>query len=308
MNSILLSLCIPTNGIIEWVFPVLDSIYRQKANNKKFEVIVTDNGVNEDFKYRMESYALQHDNLIYKRTDAYMFENQIEAVKLASGKYIKFINHRAILKNGVIDFFIDFIQKNQKDKPVIYFSNGILHGKSYEYNSFNDFIAKLGRYVSWTTGVGIWKEHFDAIPKDRKIDKISPHSYLLFAERNNKKYIINDIVFSEEIENDHSKKGKYDLYKAFAVEEFLIILNLFVDGDISADTVKRVKHDYRKFVSELYWRFTVKKSPCSYKIDGFNDAMDIIFTRKEIIIGAYIVGIKKMLKKIKGKLVKNDSF
>ena len=68
MRDILLSLCIPTNGIAEWVFPVLDSIYNQKSDERKFEVIVSDNGVNEDFKCHMECYALKHDNIIYRRT------------------------------------------------------------------------------------------------------------------------------------------------------------------------------------------------------------------------------------------------
>ena len=31
--SKLLSLCIPTYGVSEWVFPVLDSIYNQKIDN-----------------------------------------------------------------------------------------------------------------------------------------------------------------------------------------------------------------------------------------------------------------------------------
>ena len=298
MSKVLLSLCIPTNGIIEWVFPVLESIYSQKSDESLFEVIVSDNGDSEEFRFRMEQYAFKHDNLIYQRTNAYMFENQIEAVKLATGEYIKFINHRAIMKDGSINFFIDYIKENIATKPVTYFSNGVFQGENYKLNTFDDFVARLGRYASWTTGVGIWKEHFDNIPKDTKIDKISPHSYMLFAKKNNKKYIINDTVFSEEIERDHSKKGKYDLYKAFGVEEFLITLNLFADNYISPDTVKIVKKDYKKFVSELYWQFTIRKKPCSYKLNGFNDAMDIIFTRKEIIIGAYIVGIKNLTKKL----------
>ena len=47
-----LSLCIPTNGIVEWVFPALDSIYAEGVDNERFEVIVTDNGKNEDFKVK----------------------------------------------------------------------------------------------------------------------------------------------------------------------------------------------------------------------------------------------------------------
>ena len=44
-----LSLCLPTNGIMEWVFPVLDEIFRQDADINEYEVIVTDNGNNQEF-------------------------------------------------------------------------------------------------------------------------------------------------------------------------------------------------------------------------------------------------------------------
>ena len=40
----ILSLCMPTNGVVEWVFPVLDSIFGQNANSNEFEVVVMDNG------------------------------------------------------------------------------------------------------------------------------------------------------------------------------------------------------------------------------------------------------------------------
>ena len=53
------SLCLPTNGIIEWVFPVLDSIYRQNVDDSLFEVIVTDNGDNEQFRLKMIEYVNQ---------------------------------------------------------------------------------------------------------------------------------------------------------------------------------------------------------------------------------------------------------
>lgn len=39
-----LSLCLPTNGIIKWVFPVLDNIYKQPADPSEWELVVTDNG------------------------------------------------------------------------------------------------------------------------------------------------------------------------------------------------------------------------------------------------------------------------
>lgn len=39
-----LSLRIPTNGVVEWVFPVLDGIYSQNFDDDQFEAVATDDG------------------------------------------------------------------------------------------------------------------------------------------------------------------------------------------------------------------------------------------------------------------------
>ena len=291
----LLSLCLPTNGIIEWVFPVLDSIYNQNADESLFEVIVTDNGDNKKFNKMMTVYALKHKNLIYKKTTAYMFFNQLEALKLANGEFLKFINHRSPLVEGSLDYLIKTIEKYRTQKPVIYFSNQALEKPFYELNNFDSFVKTLRRFCSWTTGVGIWKDDYKAIPKDVKIDKISPHSFILFSERKKDLYIIDNKRFCQEIQTDHSKKGTYDLFKAFAVEELTIALNLYIDGDISAKTLKYIKQDYKKFVIELYYDFKIRKIPCSYKLDGFNDSMGIFYKKSEIIFGVSLKVIKNIL-------------
>ena len=48
-----LSICIPTNGILEWMKPVMESILSQKADPAEYEVVVSDNGDHEDFKEYM---------------------------------------------------------------------------------------------------------------------------------------------------------------------------------------------------------------------------------------------------------------
>ena len=65
MSNPIVSLCMPTNGVIEWVFPVLDSVYEQGCDNKEFEIIITDNGNNKKFKEKIKSYNQQHSNLYY---------------------------------------------------------------------------------------------------------------------------------------------------------------------------------------------------------------------------------------------------
>lgn len=297
MNKPILSLCLPTNGIIEWVFPVLDSIYAQAVNQVLFEVVVTNNGNNDEFHKLMIEYTKKHSNLIYKKTDAYMFYNQLEALKLASGEYLKFVNHRAVMTEGSINRLIKTVNDNISKKPVMYFSNGVLKGDC-EAKTFNDFVAYLGRWASWTTGVGIWKSDYDNLLNDLKIDKISPHSCILFANRDRDDYKIYNFVFSKEIDKSHAKKGNYDLFKAFGVEELMITQNLYIDGDITVATLKKIKKEYRKIVAELCWEFRIRKKPCSYDLTGFDDAMGIYFNKYDIVLRAYMVGFKRLIQKL----------
>ena len=298
-DKILLSLCIPTNGICEWVFPVLDSIYSQSDDMTSVEVVVTDNGHNKEFSERMTSYAEEHMHLYYKKTDAHLFDNQIEALKLAQGAYLKFVNHRTKLLPGSLARMIAIISENIEDKPAIYWANGVLKKKECNIvcSDFDCFVRNLGRYASWTTGVGIWREDFYKIDKHVKYNPISPHSAVLFSERRKNQYIINNEVLLQEIDTDQSKKGTYDLFKAFAVFEPAITLELLQDGDISAETFKIVKKDYEKFLCELYLDFCVFKSPCSYQLDGFKDAMGIFYNKYTIILGAALGVPRRILKK-----------
>lgn len=58
-NKKLISLCIPTNGVIEWVFPVLESIYAQGVETALYEIVITDNGDNIEFKKKIIEYYRQ---------------------------------------------------------------------------------------------------------------------------------------------------------------------------------------------------------------------------------------------------------
>ena len=116
----LLSLCMPTNGISEWVFPAIESIYSEGVDESKFEVIVADNGDNRDFQDSMDKLVAYHTNLTYRKTDAYMFANQLEVLKFAKGDYLKFVNHRSIFLPGRLEYLLQFLEENERDHPIIY--------------------------------------------------------------------------------------------------------------------------------------------------------------------------------------------
>ena len=64
----IVSLCMPTNGVPEWVFPVLESISSQGVSDSLYEVVITDNGKNEDFKQEMREKLAVHPNWVYAET------------------------------------------------------------------------------------------------------------------------------------------------------------------------------------------------------------------------------------------------
>lgn len=285
-----ISFCLPTNGVSEWVFPVLDSIYNQKTNLEEWELIVTNNGDNKDFHIKMLSYEKRHKNLTYKKTNSVLFNNQIDALTLASGTFLKLLNHRMLLKSGSIDWMVDLIKKNLNDKPVIYLSNGALKTKTQnEYDTFDGFVRGLGEFASWTTGVGVWKTDFDNIPKDFKYNSISPHSDVLFFVKNRDRYIINDFVWGEELDNSHKNKGHYDLYKAFCIDEIEITNDLFRNNHITKDTFCYVVKRYEKLVASFYLCFNILHMPCSYDISSFNSSTDIYINKKRVIFYAYLL-------------------
>ena len=153
----LLSLCIPTNGILEWVFSVLESIYKEANEGSVelslFEVIVTDNGDDQAFREKICRYQKDHANLRYQKTAAVGFLNEAESYKLAGGLFIKFINHRTCLVPGALHYWLRFIEKyqNVKEKPVVYFSNGVLAQKIsvQKYSSFDEFVRGLSYFISF---------------------------------------------------------------------------------------------------------------------------------------------------------------
>lgn len=281
MNKPLISLCMPTNGVIEWVFPVLESIYNQRVNNELFEVVITDNGNNTKFKKAIKEYLSAHTNIVYAETQALPFMNEIESYKRASGLFIKFINHRTLLLPGALDSFISFVMNNIEEKPFIYFGNGIINEINgiKEYQNFNDFVEGLSYWSSWSTGMAFWREDFSKIMQDQDVEynELFPHTDILFGFRNKKTYLIDNRMLLKELSDDGIPKGKYDLFYAFAVEYLYILLQLVRDGDLSVRSFNTIKAHNLLFIMEQYHAFVIKKRPCSYILNNYLDSINVFY-------------------------------
>ena len=282
----LLSLCIPTNGIIELIFPVLDSIYSQQVQQNLFEVVVMDNGDNEKFQSMIADYAKKHSNLHYYHTDKKLFLNEPESYKAAKGEFIKFVNHRTKLVPGALQYFIDFVNANIEEKPFVYFLDGQNVGWSSGqtvqiYDSFDEFVVGLSYWSSWSTGMGFWKSDFDQLADDVKYNTLFPHTTILFSQRHKSKYIIDNTLLLDEIKINHAKKGSYDVYYAFAVEYVSILLELVRDGDLKINSFLKLKDENLESLVGLYLKFNIKKEPHSYDLRSFKEAISVYYSKSQ---------------------------
>jgi len=299
----LVSLCMPTNGVTEWVFPVLDSIYSQNVDNSLFEVIITDNGKNAEFKQKMREYLPAHTNIVYAETEALPFINEIEAYKRASGKLLKFVNHRTLLVRGFLNQLIHFVTDNEKEKPIVYFANGVLdiERKQHVYKSFDWFVKRLSYLSSWSTGMAIWKDDLEEFSKTVDgFNELFPHTTILFHERNRGKYIIDNSIIFEELPQKKKPKGNYDLFFAFGIEYPGIINDLLREKSITSDTYRNVIDDNLTFVSELYLDYILRKRYCSYDLSGLYGMYNVYYSKRQVKQRvAKVIGIKARRKLIR---------
>lgn len=301
----ILSLCMPTNGVIEWVFPVLDSIFVQNCDPNKFEVIITDNGNNLEFKERIKTYIRQYANIRYYETNALPFLNEIESYKRATGELIKFVNHRTKLVEGALEKLILYAEANVNNRPITYFSNGVIgiEKTKHIYSTFDEFVKNLSYWSSWSTGITIWKNDFVKLPEDvSSFNELFPHTNVLFAERDKGEYVIDNTKIFDEMPQGKKTKGKYDLFFAFGVEYPSIILNLYKNNDISANTYKSVLYDNLKFIAELYFIYFIKKEYCSYDLRGLTDMYGVFYSKKEVQKEVLKIVLSRGIKKIKRRL------
>lgn len=300
MNAPLVSFCIPTNGVIEWVVPVLNSIYSQDQAPDLFEVIVTDNGNSKEFAEIMMNFSASHYNFIYKRTDAKMFLNQIEAFKLANGDLIKFVNHRMLFLPGAVEYFINYSNTNRDKKPITYFANGMLKTKKevIECMDFDEYVRKLSYWSSWSAGTAIWKSYLQRLDLNMEFDTLFPHLDLIFLEKSRNDYRINNKVVFKEIRSDITKKGQYNLFYAFSCAYIEYFRKLKMNKWISNSTYFHVKYDTMCFMASLYSDFIILKNSSSYDLRDSDKYMRKYYNPTCIKALALIYTFKKILRSV----------
>lgn len=305
-KELLLSICIPTNGIVEWVIPVIESIYSQGVDNSLFEVVVTDNGDKDDLQTAVRQFRFP--NFHYSRNNSKGFTNQIEAFEKCQGVFCKMLNHRSRMMPGSIEAILGIVRKYQSQKPILYFAEGLAKGGDIiECKNTDEFVKSLGVWCSWSAGVGAWKEDIKGI-RSAEIDSTFPHTALLFEIREKSEYVIWNGLY--EIMSSDEGKGGYDLFNAFGVKLLDLLNKLRIKGVISIHNYLFLKKDVYAFLQEQYLREVLLPTKHSFIIKNVRESVEVYFGRfyyYNLVIWARIrkpfvlfrISLSKIISKIK---------
>ena len=275
-KELLLAICIPTNGVVEWVVPVIESIYAQGVDNALFEVVITDNGEKDDLQVAVKKY--NYPNLNYSRNNAKGFTNQIEAFEKCQGVFCKMLNHRSIMLPGSIMALIEFVRKYQDTKPILYCAEGNAKGGDYiECANTDEFVKSMSYFVSWSGGTGAWKDDLRCNLRSKSIDCFFPHFLFLFGLRDETQYVIWNGKYEEMA--DDAGKGGYDLFKVFGVNLLDYINNLRIQNRIEIGSFLRVKEDLYDFLGGLYLNEVLLPTNHTFIIQNVEQSMSVYYGR-----------------------------
>lgn len=272
-NQLLLSICIPTNGVVEWVVPVIESIYAQGVDNALFEVVITDNGEKDDLQEAVKKY--DYSNLNYSRNNSKGFTNQIDAFEKCQGIFCKMLNHRSKMMPGSIIAILDIVKKYKEKKPILYFAEGQAKGGEFiECANTDEFVKSLGVWCSWSAGVGAWKKDMKEI-RNKEIDPTFPHTVFLFEIRRDPCFVIWNGAYEEMMNG--AGKGGYDLFNAFGVRLLDIYNRLRIEGKICSSNYLYLKKDVFAFLREQYLREVLLPTKHSFIIQNVKESIEIYY-------------------------------
>jgi len=273
-NQLLLSLCIPTNGAVKWILPVIESIYAQNYDLSKFEVVITDNGKNSELPQHIAK--LSYSNLRYIQTHDEGFLNLVSSLKYGRGLFCKMINHRSLLLQDSISNLVELIERYKDSKPQIYCSNALLENKNeyIECPTTDDFVKEMSYFCSWSAGIGFWQDDIKKID-GVSLNKMFPNMSLLFELSGNDNYVI----WNRKYQNmgDETGKGGYDLFYTFGVI-FLDFLNdIRIKDRISSKTFGLVKRDLYHFLLNQYVTEVILPTKMTFIIKDVAQSMNIYY-------------------------------
>ncbi|UZD23936.1 glycosyltransferase family 2 protein [Algoriphagus halophytocola] len=165
----LISIIIPTFNRVQLIEESIKSVYDQKIC--KLECIVIDDHSTDDTKVVFESLSKKYENLIFKLRPLKLPKGTISCrnygLKLASGKYVKFLDSDDILILDSLKEQIKILESNDKLAVCLAYGRFFDHsiGKLEEWwsrkTSSEDYLKDYFKQnIKWPIGGPLWRKSF----------------------------------------------------------------------------------------------------------------------------------------------------
>lgn len=302
-NTPVISICIPANGRIEYVRNTLNSIYNEENYSNlslsDFEVILSDN--DPDFGLECLKKEFPYENFFYFNTNCEGFLNSYYVLTYAKGGFLKLHNSQEIFKPDSLLKIIDLIKSISKSKPCVFFTSGFLNnGSLRHYNRFDDFMCDLSYWSSWSNGFGMWKEDFDVVKDNTKLNNLFPHTSLFLTQNNKKTFLLNDQPFFKT--QFVRKRGGHNKFHAFSIAYPSLIAASYNNGHIQLETKNKIFKDILyKYLPLLFFNVKIAKRE-TFSSDGFKQDIKVYFPKGsywKVVFLSLIIPIKVAWRKIK---------
>ena len=260
----LFSICIPTYNRPLILKDVLDSIFSQSLDISLYEVCVSDNAKTDENEMMIKEYFSAQPNLIYHRSNCEGFLNSIEALKLGKGLFLKLNNDTGKFYPGALNIMAENFQKYKDEQSCVPFFMMSSDNVQRTFDDFDSFLYDISYWSSWSSAFCIKKNNLETLlSQNVLLDKMFPHTSLLFGMTSETKYIIDCYKYIETIEA--GKKGGYNLPETFGVRYIDMLNDLFSDKKISKRTLRKIKRDTITFIT--HWYLKTKKENDKYVYD-----------------------------------------
>lgn len=111
-----LSIIIPVFNVERYIIKCLDSLYNQEVNENDYEIIIINDGSNDNSLLLAEKFKVNHKNLhIYTQENQGIGAARNKGISLAKGDYIYFIDPDDYLLPGVLNTLIDYSNAQSPD-------------------------------------------------------------------------------------------------------------------------------------------------------------------------------------------------
>jgi abequosyltransferase len=276
-----LSICIPTYNRAKNLETTIKSIVNQKRfqETDDVEIIISDNCSTDNTRQVVEKFL----NIYQSKIRYYYNDKNIDAANIykvlsyGNGLFLKLNNDTLVHLDKSLDKMINFIDLNEKNKNILYFSNESLRVSKYKScNDLNSFVKVASFYSTWIACFGIWKSDMVIVDNFETIQRSLLINDVLFQLICKKKVTLID---NSKLFNSVSPttKGGYNLYKIFVSNYIGLLEKYHKKNEISKLTLFNEKA--KLFLYFLVpWTLNLKDNKSRYFFED-EKALSIVFKK-----------------------------